>query len=329
MDVRRYENQLKFAVKACLYAVLITPIIVGPKYLYPFVFPKAAVFQALVELALLLYVLLLIIDRSYLPRRNVILWGVVAYVGAIALSNVLAIDRMLAFWSKAERMDGLFQYLHLLVFFFILTGVLKREAEWLGFLKWNMVAGVFVGGAALISKFAPKVLPFGDQDRLGGTFGNPAFLATYYVVLSFFALIFLLREKVPRLKICYALLFLYFLFLLVISGTRGGYIGFLAGVVVFITSLLASDWKRWGKLAIVVVVLGVVLVGTLYAGKGFFSAKSNFVRDRIYHIFELPQARLVSWKIALEAFRAKPILGWGQENYIHAFNAHFDPEIHT
>lgn len=334
MNFRRYENEMKIVILVALYAILFAPILVGVKYLFPFVFPKAVYFQTLVEIAIILYVVLLAIDRKYLPRRTVILWGVAAYVLAIALSTVFGVDRPLSFWSKAERMDGLFQYLHLLAYFVILTGVVRKEEEWLRLLKVAMWAGVAIGTTALISKFFPDILNFGNQERLGATFGNPAFLGTHYVILSFIALTFFLREKAAAGRILYGSLFTFQFLLLFLSGTRGGYIGFIAGIFVLALVLAAIDWKRWGKLSLSIMALFFIVVAILYFGRNSLPQKSQFLHNRVYALADVLklkglEARVVSWKIAAEAFRAKPLFGWGQENYIYAFNTHFDPDIHT
>lgn len=334
VNFRRYENEIKLVIMASLYAILFAPIIVGVKYLFPFVFPKAVYFQTLVEIAIILYVVLLAIDRKYLPRRTVILWGVAAYVLAIALSTVFGVDRPLSFWSKAERMDGLFQYLHLLAYFIILTGVVRREEDWLRLLKVGMWAGVAIGAVALVSKFSPATLNFGSQGRLGATFGNPAFFATHYVILVFIALTFWLREKTAGGRIVFGLIFFFNFLMLFLSGTRGGYIGFIAGIFTLALVLALNDWKRWGRLSMAAPALFFLVVGVLYFGRQTIPQKSEFLRDRVYALIDIVklkglEARVFSWKIAAESFRAKPIFGWGQENYIYAFNTHFDPEIHT
>lgn len=315
---------------ACLYAILLTPLIVGSRYLFPFVFPKAVYFQTLVEFGLVLYFALLAIDRSYAPRPTLIFWGIVAYVAAILFSTVFGVDPSFSFWSKAERMDGLFQYLHLLAYFVILTGVVRREDEWLRLLKAALGIGVVVGSVALASKYFPAVVNFGNQERLGGTFGNPAFLATHFVILTFIALTFWLREKKKEVKILLSGLTLFFLWLLYLSGTRGAYIGFVVGIGVLVVGLMVGDWRRWKNLGVAVLAMFLVAVGLLYFGRNTIFKNSEFIQDRIYSIsFKAAPARLIAWKIAAEAFRARPLFGWGQENFIYAFNTHFDPAIHT
>ncbi len=327
MNFSRYEKEIRSLTIFLLGAALLAPILVGPRFLFPYVFPKAVFFQALTELALILYILLLAIDRRYLPPRTAVFWGVLLYVGVIALSIFFGADRSLAFWSKAERMDGVFQYLHLLVYFFILTGVVRSEKDWLKLLKATLFIGLINGFLAIAAKFS--WINLGNQERLGATFGNPAFLATYYIILIFFALTFLLHEKTPTKRLLFGSFFLFFLLLLILSGTRGAYIGFIAGIASVVLALIFSDWRRWKKLALGVALAAVIFLGVLYFGQDALKAQSKFLRERVYTTFEFPAARLVSWKIALEAFKARPLFGWGQENYIYAFNTHFDPEIHT
>jgi len=331
VDLKRYEREIKVAVMALLYAILLSPLIVGSRYLFPFVFPKAVYFQTLVELGLVLYFALLAIDRSYAPRLTVVFWGIGAYVFAIFLSTVFGVDRPFAFWSKAERMDGLFQYLHLLAYFVILSGVVRRENEWLGLLKAALGIGALIGFAALASKYwHASVVILGPQDRLAGTFGNAAFLATHFVILLFISLTFLLRERHWPARIFLGSLTLFFLWLLFLSGTRGGYVGFAAGFLVLAVALMVGDWSRWRTWGMAALAIFGLTLGVLYLGKDTWFKNAEFLQQRVYTIsFGITPARLIAWKIAADAFRARPIFGWGQENYIYAFNTHFDPEIHT
>src|SRR3990172_5062 len=114
---QRHKFFLVSTVKFFLYVSLFAPLIVSVNSLYPFVFPKAVFFEAAVELGFLVFVALLVVDKSFFPKKNALLLVLFVWILSLVLSTIFSFDPALAFWSKAERMDGLFWYLHLLLFF--------------------------------------------------------------------------------------------------------------------------------------------------------------------------------------------------------------------
>ena len=52
--------------------------------------------------------------------------------------------------------------------------------------------------------------------------------------------------------------------------------------------------------------------------------------DRTLSIFEgknIGESRLSTWKVSFDALKEKPILGWGQENFVVAFDKYYDPSL--
>jgi O-antigen ligase len=309
-----------------LYVSLFTPLIVGVNYLFPYVFTKATFFEAIIEIAFLAYVLLLAVDKNYLPRKNILLIGLGVWLLGLITSTFLAVDPYLAFWSKAERMDGLFWYLHLFLFFVMVVSVFKNEV--VGFLTINSLAGGFVGAAALISKFFPSILNFGNQGRLAGTFGNPAFLATYFLVLVFLNLLAYLLSSDSWKKIFLVLAGFSFI-LVFLSGTRGAYVGLVGGIVLFCSLILVFRGRQYLKPVLIGLSVLVLTLSSFWFLPGFWQKASPFLASRIYALWEIPKPRLIVWQIGWNAFLEKPIFGWGPENFLYAFNKHFIPEIHT
>jgi|GEM_PF-5318326 len=325
----RFERELRLLLTGLIYLSFLTPLIVGRNFLFPFVFPKAIFFQALVQAGLIVYALLVIADRSYLPKRNWILAGVGGYLFVMALTGFLGADPSFSFWSKAERMDGLMQYLHLGAFLLFLLAAMRHEAEWLRLFRYVILTGWLIGIVALFAKYAPAVISLGAQDRLGATFGNPAFLSTYFLVCTFLAMIFFLRGRGAFERWMFGGSALFFFFLMLFSGTRGAYAGFLAGVAGFLFFLVIWDRTRWLKPVAIIAILLLFFAADLFIMRNTFLEYFPQLGDRVFSMWQFPKARLVSWDIGLAAFRARPLLGWGQENFIYAFNIHFDPNIHT
>ena len=316
-------------VLACLYVAVCMPVIVGSGFLFPFVFPKAVFFEAAIELALIGYLGLALFNPEERPRRSVVFFSVFAWLGAIALTTFTGVDPSFSFWSKAERMDGLFWYLHLGAFFVMLVTVLRARKDWMKFLQWNVIVSWIVGAVALASKFAPSVVALGDQSRLAGTFGNPAFLATYFLVMLFLNALIALSEEGRPLRWFWILGGVYSFLLVFLSGTRGAYVGILAGIFVSLFVMFVASRGTYRKIALIGFLCLVLFAGSFVALHGIWERMAPFLASRIYSIWEIPMPRLIVWQIGFDAFRARPILGWGMENFIYAFDQYFIPDLHT
>jgi O-antigen ligase len=223
-------------------------------------------------------------------------------------------------------MDGLFWYLHLLLFFLMATPVFEKD--YLKFLSVNSIAGLLTGAYALTSKFWPEAINFGDQTRLGGTFGNPAFLATYFLALFFLNAILFLLYQGPQKKL-FAGMCVLSLVLVAMSGTRGAWIGSAVGLILFAGLILIFKGKQYLKFGVAVLAILVLLFASFKFLPKVWERVSPFFASRIYGLWEIPKPRQIVWGIGWEAFKDHPIFGWGLENFIYAYNKHFVPDLHT
>lgn len=326
---RTKSASVRAFVFACLYAAVCMPVIVGSGFLFPFVFPKAVFFEAAVELALAGYLGLALFNAQYRPRKSVLLGTVGVWVGLIALTTFTGVDPSFSFWSKAERMEGLFWYLHLAAFFVMLVSLLRARRDWMRFLQWNTIVSWVVGFVALASKFVPTLVALGDQSRLAGTFGNPAFLATYFLVMLFLNALIAFSEEGKPARWFWAAGGVFSLALVFLSGTRGAYVGILAGVFAGLFVMLVGSRGAYRKAALVGFACLALFAGSFVVLRPAWERVSPFLASRLYSIWEIPMPRLIVWQIGLDAFRARPVLGWGMENFIYAFDRYFIPDLHT
>ncbi|MFH1392729.1 MAG: O-antigen ligase family protein, partial [bacterium] len=147
------------------------------------------------------------------------------------------------------------------------------------------------------------------QARLFGPLGNPGFLACYLLFHIFFALYLILKDKNIYWRISYILILIFNFIVLYFTSTRGAYYGLFAGLLLFAFLFILKKSKKIG-----IVLLAIfILIGSL----GVYWQRDRFLKTE--------EARMVSWRISWSAFKERPILGWGPENYILAFAKHYDP----
>ena len=201
--------------------------------------------------------------------------------------------------------------------------------------------------------------------RLGVTLGNPTYVGAYFLVNSIIAVGMLgysyLRPRdssAPRavgrrrrqsrgaaadsvvstevlLRVFWALAAVLGLTMILLSGTRGALFGLTAAVACF-----AVSYMLWGRLPVIkyacagVAVLGLVLAGGLTLGRDTPAveslAKRSVMVDRITRIGPNDasiRGRLDSTRLGLRGVAARPLTGWGPENFTVAYDRYLTPEI--
>lgn len=332
------EKFLTSAIKWLVFLTLLTPLIISSSTLFPYVFGKAIAFQILAELMLVCYAWLLYYSwqrtgsiKNYLPKFNLLFWAIAAFFIILILSTIFSVDFSYSFWSKQERMDGLFNLLHYFAFFFILSGAIKQGRSWLQILDASVIISFFASLYALGQQFNFIFNPY--PGRLTGTLGNASFLATYLLFNIAFAIVLFSQRKNTNLRIWYGLVVAMEIIILILTQTRGALIGLLGGffILSFGYCLFASPSKN--KKYVWALIILILLSGTiLFGAKNSTFVKNSPLLNRFTNISfktDTGRIRLVSWKIGLSAFLEKPLLGWGQENYYVAFNKHLNPDFFT
>ena len=201
--------------------------------------------------------------------------------------------------------------------------------------------------------------------RLGITLGNPTYVGAYFLVNSIIAVGMLgysyLRPRdssAPRavgrrrrqsrraeadsvvstevlLRVFWALATVLGFTMILLSGTRGALFGLTGAVACF-----AVSYMLWGRLPLIkyacagVAVLGLVLAGGLTLGRDTPAveslAKRSVMVDRITRIGPNDasiRGRLDSTRLGLRGVAARPLTGWGPENFTVAYDRYLTPEI--
>ena len=110
------------------------------------------------------------------------------------------------------------------------------------------------------------------------------------------------------------------------SGTRGAIIGLVAGLGLFLIS-----YAVWGALrpirraSVFLIIAGITLVASFYSlqGNEAFAAwtEKNLTLQRLTNLNDASmRSRLDSVQAGFAGFTARPLLGWGPENYSAAYN---------
>jgi O-antigen ligase len=171
---------------------------------------------------------------------------------------------------------------------------------------------------------------FGDPGfRFSGSIGNPAYTAAYAIFMIFYAAYLLASKYKNRLfsggaLVLWGLIILFFAVFLA-AATRGAFLGFAAAVVAFALYLGFTNrrLRLWILSGAFVFLLLIVLLIIFRDAPFIKSLPFSRIFDISAHA-DTFRHRAIMWGIALQAFKERPILGWGPENYLYAFDSRFD-----
>ena len=319
-----------------IFISLFIPLIIFSQYLSPFHFGKMIIFRSLVEILAVIYILLIVADKKYLPRFTPIVISFTIFTGLYALTSFTGVDFNSSFWGTLERMGGLFSFLHFWVFFIILISVFRESKAWEKLLKISIFVGLLSILFAHGQRFIQGSFFIGWQhgERLIGTIGNPALFAGYLLFVLFLSIYFLLRQETKTIERgFYGMVLILGLPVLHLTAVRGSIIAFWGGLFLLgLFYLFFLKNKKIKILVLIVLLVFVFLAGLIWLNKNHAWVKNSSWLNRITSISlkeSTAQTRLWSWHSGLLGWKEKPILGWGPENFVLAHAKYFDPRHFT
>ena len=314
---------------------LALPLAVDQRFIFPYVFTKALVFHLAIDIMLLAYLIMLCVNSFYKPRLNFLFYIISAFVAWAFIASYFGPDFYFSFWGDLERGEGLIMWLYLLVYFIILSSVIQNIFQWMIFFDISLFASLMVALFALGQVFGMESILNTTGERVASTIGNPAFLATYLIFQMALAAYLFFKRNFSFHKIYYGALFFLFLFILILTRTRGAAIGVFFGIIFGIGAWWflepAENRKRIAKIFLPIFFILIALFSVL-----FINRQSEWAR-RIPAINNLvsitltertAQTRLVTWQAAWLGWREKFFLGHGLESFSYVFDQRFPPIIY-
>lgn len=318
-----------------VYVVAGVPLIIFSQYISPFHFGKVVIFRSLVEITAVLYIALIMKDRSYLPRTNLIFWAFLLFTGAFTLTTVTSFQPYNSFWGSLERMGGLWTFWHYFVYYVMLTGMLRTEKEWSTYVKLVLGAGFL----SVLYGFGQKTtlsIFFGNgATRIFGTIGNAALFAGYELIAFFLGLAVYMNLPKTNMarKWLLGILGLTILAILM-TAVRGSILGLGVGLLVFAFLYYRHTVSKQAKRLF----LGLVAAAVLFLIVVFAFRNTSVIQNSAYlnriTDFSLTsytvQTRFWAWQAGLNGWNDSPrtmLVGYGPENFDVPFSKYFNPQF--
>lgn len=318
-----------------LVLALLTPFAYSNSTTFPFVFPKFIAFRVLVELLVPIWLALVLFDPSSRPRKSQVLTALGLWTVALFASLAFGVDAYRSFWGNHERMSGLFSILHFYALAPIAATALRTDRHWMRFWLWSLIAANVMAAIGFAQYFSENnFLLTRGGGRIWATLGNYIYLAQYSLFFSLIGfMLFFLAPTANQRWFAFGTGIIQFIILL-LTETRGALLGFIAAAAF----LILWFWFRLDVGAKKRRVVNLAVAGGFIVVLLFFFFGQNFsvaqkipgLRRLTFHEFTTSaggtSTRLIAWNIALESWRARPIFGWGIDNFHYAFNRFYHPE---
>ena len=350
------EPALRAALFVGIALLLLTPFVVTPETLFPFVVGKGVWSRSVIAVVFALWAVLALAKPRYRPPRSWLLLILGAGLAVSLLSTATGVSPQRSLWSTYERMQGVVDDAHWLALAVVLVSVLRTWDAWRALLAGIAAVGAWVAlisialGAQVAIPIYSLVPPI-DPPRLGGPLGNPTYLSAYLLVGFLAALGLAVRywlaarsaamkreagiQAPPRsferawrwISAVWGAAAALIVFAFARSGSVGGFAGLFASLV-FLAA--AAAWLGAGRLrriaAVALVALALAAVAAVLRFAAPAPATAHLPDDPVaryvlsVHLTRPSvQSRFAAWEAALEGFAARPVLGWGPENYIAVF----------
>jgi len=335
------ETIWRRAIQLILLLAPFLSLLVSESMLFPFITGRNFGFRIIVEIAFALWLGLVISRKAYRPPLTGLTLILLGFLAIVGLADAFGFSPYKAFWSNYERMEGLVAFLHLGAYTLIAASVFRSKKEWLVFLNTILGAGLAVALNAFFQKIGLiEVLQQGFRARPVGTIGNPSYLAAYLMLTGTIALYLLFERDLiwPAhrrfLRYVYGAAAVFLLMIVYLTGTRGAFLGLLAGFFVFAILYLGLarpkevlvPWLKRGVIGLLVVATAVPVLFFAFRGADF--VKNNLTLSRYANISLLEgRSRFLIWGMALQGVKERPILGWGQEGFLQVFSKYYNPNI--
>ncbi len=311
-------------VKIIIFTIPFIPLYISASMPFPYITGKNFAFRILVELAAALWIGLMAVKKEYRIYNSPLVLSVLAFTFIVGLADLLGVNPHESFWSNLERMEGCITILHLALYFMIIKSILRTRNDWKVFFSVALLVSVLISLFPLFFNLDDNSLAFRRQaieygTRVYSTIGNPPFLASYLLIASFAGLILTFHTQKTYLRLLYLMAVVLNGAVIYLTATRGAILAGVAGLMIFILMPAYTSRLRILKRALgLLLVVTIIAAGVLLIFINTDLTKHDLTISRFASIFtsESSRNRIDLWAMAWNGIKERPVLGWGQENFI-------------
>jgi O-antigen ligase len=328
------EKSLKLIIFIGSFLALLIPFIVVSESYFPYIIQKTLILRIIIEAVFFCYLVLALWKPEYRPRKSLLLWSVVAFFAVMVLTTLTSQSLFRSWWGNWERMFGTFNYLHYLIWFIVLSSVLKKVKDWSRLLNFTLLVSLIISLYSFSQRLGLSFTFQAGLERVNGTIGNASYLATYMLLHLFIALFFVIEKPGLKWKFYYLFILLADFLTLILTGTRGAHLALFLSlpILIFFVLKFKLTGQRVSRAILIISVVLILALGGIFAFKSSNFIKNNYWLKRLTNYSfsdNTIKTRLMSWNWGLKGFRDNLIFGVGPENYLIPFDYYFEPEFYN
>ncbi len=298
---------LLWTVRAGILLVLVTPLVVTPSALFPYVVGKALFARSVIEVTFACWLILIFYYPQHRPARSWVIGALSVWLLVSLIAGFAGVSPVRSLWSNFERMQGVIDLAHWCVLVLVAGSVFRSFSGWRLLFTLNLGVAVVVSTLGLIQHYdlfdSPVV---GDSERIESTLGNAAYMGAYAMVNSIIGLGLLFQSlgrspaeperepaqrrqwsraarrrarpgggrfpylplHLPLLQGFWLLAALVCLWTLWLTATRGAVVGLGAGVITFAVGyILWGSMRRARRACYVILAVSVVAVALVMVAR--------------------------------------------------------------
>ncbi|MFA5050716.1 MAG: O-antigen ligase family protein [Patescibacteria group bacterium] len=316
-------------------------------------------FQVLTEIILFIWLVKIIskprtntdetrTDAENSQRRSVMfrILPAIIFIIILGLATIFSKSPHYSFWGYYQRKMGYLIWLHFFAFFSVLFFNLKdkKQIDRIFYVIIGASTAVVIYGFLQIFGF--DIFPWSESAffgyRIFSTLGQPNFLASWLLLIIpiiFWALLKVKRhlakennffDRILARPLTACLLFVT-VFVLVLTQSRGGWIGFF--IAFFFFSIIWAYFQKQKRLSLILLILLAAIILTIFCLNLHPLAsqkEDSFLTARLKtltNFSETGKLRLIWWKNSLELIKQEPIVGYGPEIQRFIFISYYQPDF--
>ncbi len=306
-----------------LFLIPFTLLIVDNSVLFPYITTKAIFFRILVSIGLFLALWIYFLNPQSFPKKNYLFLATVIFFVINILANLNSVDPYRSFWGNAERMEGLWSLFFYLSYFFLLLTLFQFNPQSKKIIFYSILIVT-----TLISLIEIQQAFIEKQERPSATLGNATYVG-FLNLLTIFLILYFYFETKNYEKIFFLPLIVINLISLIGSETRGSILGLLVGFLIFLFFYFLFSKIDLRKKILIFLLILFFLTSFYFFLKTDIASKIPGIK-RLHETLFNPSffmPRFIAWQIFFDAFKERPILGWGQETMSIAFFSHFKIDL--
>lgn len=331
------------AIDWCIYSVVFfVPLYFSFLYVDFSVFSldKTVLFRILVEILFALTVLKIFWQKKicfYVDKKS--LFVMAPFLVFLVISSFFSFDFYTSFWGTYWRFQGLFTYLHYVLFFLILVVNVDSREKIEKIINFIILSSFFVAFYGVFQWLGLDFFSWYEKVSIGGrifsTIGQPVLLGNYLLLVLFLTFYKILVTK-TRLKLFFIISFFLQFLALIFTLSRGSWLGFIFGFSVFAFYYFWAIKKKRKIFVFIIFSLIILFVSIFFVVKNVrgnivdYGSVFNVVLNRVESLGDLKSGsiaiRFLYWKAGVKAISENVLFGYGLENQHHVLIEHYLPD---